>query len=281
MRKAIKVLLAVVVLVVVGLGVLWLSLDRIAKSAIERGATYALGVPTTVGDVNLGLLRGEVTIRELAVANPEGFQTPHLMRLGQVAVHVRPGSLLEDTIEVREFTMDDLDLHLEQKVGSCNFSVVLANLKRFGSGEAKGELDKGEGKKVAVNRVLLRNLVAHVQLLPVGGKATTLTVQIPEIELNDVTDEAGGVRIAALTARLVPAILAAVLEKGKGTLPEGLRGDLSGQLSEATKAIGGGAARLVEQAGQDLEKTLKGIGKPLEGLLRGRKDAADKEPSAP
>jgi hypothetical protein len=51
-------------------------------------------------------------------------------------------------------------------------------------------------------------------------------------------------------------------------------------VSETAEAIGG-ASRLVEQAGQDLEKTLKGLGKPLERFLPGRQGDADKEPSSP
>jgi hypothetical protein len=281
MRKAVKILLAVGVLVVAALVVLWLALDWIAESAIEHGATYALGVPTTVGDVDLSLLGGEVTIRELAVANPEGFQTPHMMRLDRLNVRVRPGSLMEDAVEVEQFVIEGLDVYIEQKIGKSNVSVILGNLEKFGT-EGGGEKKEAGGKKLKVGHVQIRNVVAHVQVLPIGGQTSTLTVKVPEILLDDVTsDSGGGVVIAELAARLVPAVLAAILEKGKGVLPDDLAKDLGDGVGRTAQALGTGAGRLVNQVGKGVGGALKGLGKPLERFLPGRKGDADKEPSSP
>ena len=62
MRRLVKIL-GLVLLVLIALGVvLWLTIDSIAKTGIERGGTYALGVPTTVDSVSLSLLGGEMRI---------------------------------------------------------------------------------------------------------------------------------------------------------------------------------------------------------------------------
>lgn len=240
---------------------------------------------TRVDSVRLSLLKGELGMTGLVVSNPEGFKTPHLLKTGQLDLALRPGSVLEETVEINRFELDGVDLHLEQKPGTTNVSVILENIARL-SGDKTEEETKG-GKKVKVDRVVIRNVVAHIQVLPIGGEAATLTVKVPEIVLEDVTsDNADGVAMSELVRRLVPAILAAVVDKGKGIVPDADLGRLSGDVAAASKALGDGAGRLVNQVGGQAAKALeglgttakdagdkikKGIGGALEGLLKGKK----------
>jgi len=291
MRRILKIAVGTVVALLILAAVAWLAVDSLARTAIERGATYALGVPTHVDSVDVGLLGGHVRVEGLTVANPPGFQTPHLMKSGRLDVQADPGSLLGDTVVANRFELDGLDLHVEQKLGGSNISTVLENIKSK-AGEKPEETEEGAGRKVRVDRIVLRNVVAHVQVLPVGGEATTLNVEVPEIVLEGVTsDNAGGVAIGELTRRLVPAILAAVVSKGKGVLPDADLSRLSGDVASAAQALGAGAGRLVHQIGGDAAKTLEGLGSKVkeagESLKKGLGDAlrgilgGRKEPDAP
>jgi hypothetical protein len=263
-RKLLKIVVAVLVLIVIALVVGWMAIDSIAKTAIERGGTYALGVPTQVNSVSLGLLRGEITIRGLTVGNPEGFKTPHLIKTGTVELAVRPGSLLSDTIQVNRFEIDGLDLNFEQKLGSSNISVIVGNTKKAGGGKA-GEAQPSGGKKVKADRVVVRNVVAHVQVLPVGGQASTLDVKVPEIVLTDVgSDGAGGATVSELVRKLVPAILVAVVEKCKGVVPDADLNRLSSDLGKTLEGLGTSA----RQAGENLQK---GAGDAIKKIFGGLK----------
>jgi hypothetical protein len=286
-KKLLKILLGVVIVVALALVIGWLSINAIAKAAVERGGTYALGEDTRLDKASVSLLGGEVDLRGLTVANPEGYKTPHFVKVGRIDVAVRPGSLMGDTIEVNRFEIDDLDVYLEQKVGTSNASVILANASKVGGGKdtsAKPEAGKEpSGKKVKVDSIILRNVTAHVQVLPIGGQASMLTVKIPEITMKDVTsDNAGGVAVSELIRRLVPAILAAIVEKGKGIIPDADLKQLSGDIASATQAIGAGAANLAAQAGGEAAKLIEGAGdaakgagdsmkKGLEGIFGGKK----------
>jgi hypothetical protein len=289
MKKALKVVIGIVVVIAVVLGAAWLMIDHLAKAGIERGGTYALGVPTRVDTVSLRLLKGELDLAGLTVANPEGYKTPHLLKTGRLDVAMRPASVLGDAIEVNRFELDGVDLHLEQKPGTSNVSVILDNIARL-SGEKRGEAEGGT--KVKVDRIVIRNVVAHIQVLPIGGEATTLTVKVPEIVLEGVTnDNAQGVAVSELVRRLVPAILAAVVDKGKGIIPDADLGRLGDSVAATSKALGAGAGKLVQQVGgraaealQGLGTTVKGagekikegVGGALEGLLGGKKKGEEK-----
>ncbi|NJN14401.1 MAG: hypothetical protein HC813_01800 [Planctomycetes bacterium] len=72
MRKARKILLIVLaLLILVALSIpLWV--DHAAKVAVESGGSSALGVPTHLGEVSLGLFGGTCELGNLRIDNPEG-----------------------------------------------------------------------------------------------------------------------------------------------------------------------------------------------------------------
>jgi uncharacterized protein involved in outer membrane biogenesis len=282
MKKALKIIGIIVGVLVVLLLVAWLMIDRIAKAGIEKGGTYALGVNTTCDSVGLSLLKGELGVSGLTVANPEGFETPHFIKTGRVEVGVDTGTLLSNTIVVNRFELKGLDLNFEHGKGTTNVSAILDNLKSPEAGK-KAETPKEEGgRKVKINKVLLHDIVAHVQMLPLGGKASTLDIKIDELVLENVDSDGSGISVADLIRRLVPAVLAAIFERGKGVITDADFGKLGDQIGEATQSLGAGAAHLTKQAtenmgkaAKDAEESLKkggdAIKKGVEGLFGGRK----------
>jgi hypothetical protein len=301
MRKLLRRAIVLVVLLAILAIVVWLYLDKLAKTGIERGASYALGCKTTVDSVGLRPFSGEAQVNGLTVANPDGYKAPHLVKTGRFDVSIRTGSLMSDTIEVSRFELDGLDLYIEQTLGGSNVQKVLEHIEATAGGDEKNPTVEGDaGKKVKVDRIVIRNVEAHVQVLPIPGQASMLNVKVPEIVLEGVTsDNAQGVAVAELTRRLLPAIIAAVVEKGGGVLPKNLTAGLNAGVASATQAVGGVATKMVEQMGGQAAKFLErlrlpgakpadesaappaegeakpGIGNPLEGLkgiLGGKKD---------
>ena len=104
-------------------------------------------------------------------------------------------------------------------------------------------------------------------------------MNVPVIELKDVgSGSPNGVLVGDFFAQLFPAVVAGVMEKGKGVIPAGLLGELAGSVAEAGKALGEGAAKFIGQAGEgaaklfgDILKTGKNIGDKLPKLLPGKK----------
>jgi len=267
MRKLVKFALGILIVLVLLLAVVWLSIDYIAKAGIEAGGTYAFGVKTTVNSVSLGILSGQAKVNDLAIANPEGFKTPHLMKTGRIEVGVNTGSILGDTVQVDKFEIDGLDLNLEVNVGSTNISALLDNINKAAGGRKPQETKDSGGRKVKVGQVRISNVVAHVRALPIGGNATTLELKIPEIVLKNVTeDNAGGVAVPELMRRLVPAILAAVIEKGKGVIPDADLKRLGNDVAATAQALGAGAGRLVQQMGGDAGKAIEGLGTGIQKI---------------
>lgn len=254
-KLLVRIILAVVVIVLVAAIVGYLWLDSIAKAAVERGGTYAMGVDTTVAKVSLQPFGGKMQMQGLKVANPKGFNGAHLIQTGTFDVELVPGSLMGDTVVLKKFELDGLDLYIDQQMPKSNISVIMDNLKKLGGDEPKDE-KKSEGKKVQVDIITIRNVVAHVKVL--AGKP--LTIKVPKIQMKNVTgDNAAGVALPELVGRIVPAVLAAVLESGKGVLPADLTKVLQGDVSAVAAQLGGQVEDMVKGVQGDIGKALGGV----------------------
>jgi len=135
MKKLIKMVAVLLILLVLATVAVAFYIDTIAKTAIERGATYALGVETTLGSADVGLLSGTFSMGDLTVANPAGFESPYFTHLGQGDVEVALKTLRQETVELPTLTLTDLEIYLDKKEGKANYDVILENLKRFESQE--------------------------------------------------------------------------------------------------------------------------------------------------
>ncbi len=284
MKKLIKMVAVLLILLVLATVAVALYIDTIAKTAIERGATYALGVETTLGSADVGLLNGTFSMGDLTVANPSGFESPYFTHLGQGDVEVALKTLRQETVELPTLTLTDLEIYLDKKEGKANYDVILENLKRFESQE-NVQGDAG-GKKFIIEEVLIKNIMVHVQLLPLGGSLTKLDVPIDEIRLENVGSQTGrGVVMSELTGAIIKGVLIAIVQKGGGLVPDDILGDLGqglGSLAEIGVDAVTGLGDLINDAGGGLDEVteglgdaIKNIGDGLGGLLGGEKKKDD------
>ena len=87
MGKAIKGVMGVVaVLIVIVLIALWYvlgNLDRLVEAAIERVGPQVTGTSVLVSGVSISLKEGRGEISGLTIGNPDGFESPHALRIGK------------------------------------------------------------------------------------------------------------------------------------------------------------------------------------------------------
>lgn len=279
MKTLLKLVVVLIVLVVAAVIAAVLYIDTIAKRGVEKGATYALGVPTTLGSAHVGILAGTFDMKGVDVGNPPGFGTPHFLTLNDGDVAVSFASLREPTVVLPELNLTGIDVNLEKKEGKANYTVILDNLKKLESGKP-AEPSK-DGKKFIIKQVAIRDVTIHVDLLPIGGSQSRVDVPIKEIILTDVgsggVGGVGGATIDEVVNIIVKAVFAAAVQAGGGLIPQDIVGDLSGalaQLGDLNKfgmQIGGKPAELlggvVEKAAEGLSDGIeKGVGEALKGL---------------
>ena len=262
-----------VILGVVAVMVVFVSIDAIAKRAIERGTTYALGVRTTLDSADIGILSGEFRMKGLEVANPEGFTSDTFFRLGEGFVAVSLGSLRQDTVELPMLALTGVQMNLEKKAGSSNFGVITDNLKRFESGNSGRPGDSAKpGKNFIIREIVITDIDVTVDLLPIGGSLNRIEVPIQEVRLTDVGND--GLTTAEMTALVIKAIMAAVVANA-GDLPADLVNDLGGALGNLASLKDLGITQIVDikelKQAQDVAKSVDDAIKGLGSLFGGKK----------
>ncbi|MDJ0847333.1 MAG: hypothetical protein QNK04_03025 [Myxococcota bacterium] len=271
MRKlAIRGVAALVALLLLLVGGVALYSNEIVGTAIERGATYALGVDTRVGFVRLRLLPGDFTLRSLRIANPAGFDEPYFLDMSRAWIAVERESLRQPVVRIPSFELEGIDVALERRGQATNYGVITSNLKRFESGDpvdAPPE-DAGSETRFIVDRLTIRDVDAHVEWNQLASNATGVGVHIPEITLTDIgAHNAQGVVMSELTGIVLKAILGAVARYGTN-LPAAISGGLQAGLGGLTRVPGvvvSGAGRttvdkVADAVGGDVGDAVRGVG---------------------
>ena len=252
----------------------WFRVSRGARVAVERAGTQALGVETRLAKLERGILSGELDLGDLSVANPPGFSTPHFLTLDQGRFEVSLGTLTSSRIDAPLLELSGLELSLEKHAGRTNYGAILDSLQDASGGGAKTEepAAEGGGKTFLLREVVLRDVSAHVDLLPEGGELTVVDVTLPELRLHDVG--AGGAPLSSIVGDIVQALLAAVGDAAAGRIPDAVRGELESRLAQISLDARG----LRERAGKaledldpaELEGAVKEAGGLLDKVLRGK-----------
>jgi hypothetical protein len=278
------------VLVIAGVLIAFAAIDGIAKRAIERGGSYALGVDTRVSSVNVGVFSGKFSMSDLMVKNPAagGFTSPHFLSLGDGGLEVSLATLRQPTVELPQLHLSEIDVNLEKKAGQTNYGVILETVKqKTGGGDQPKPTPPADEKRFIIHDLDIQNVAVHVDL--VGGPGavadlTKVTVPIDRIRLHDVGKTGQGVggtgvTMSELSGLIVKAVLAAAAEKGGGIIPADVLGDLQGKLAafgdldqlkmDVTATAQKKVEELQKQAGEEAKKQLDQATEKLKGLIPG------------
>ncbi len=271
MKKILTALGIILVLLVVLVFVLFTMFgNKALKMGVETGGTAALKVPVSLQDANLSILGGKVELSGLNIKNPEGYQHPDFMSMGKAAVALNIKSLLSETIEIQKIQLDDIQLTLEQKgLSENNLQAILNNLPK--SDKPADTSTESSGKKLVIRELIINGVQVKAKLLPIPGKADTVTLKVNPIVLNDIGSDKP-VNAAELTSKVLTAIAGGVAEQGKDLLPIDMIDSIGKGLAEQGQKIMQTGQQALEEVGKTGENLLKGagdVGKGATDALKG------------
>ena len=98
-------------------------LDSVVETRVERAASMAFGTKVKVTGVRTNLRDGTLTVEQISVANPPGFENPYAMRLNSVQAVVD-----YDGLEIKQLAIKNPEFHVEEHDGKTNFGQMLQAL---------------------------------------------------------------------------------------------------------------------------------------------------------
>jgi hypothetical protein len=250
-----RALVVLFLLGVVGVAGVWIFLNPIVSTAIEKGSTYATGVDTKVGNVDASVLAGHFGLKELTLANPPGFRPEPFLHIASAQAAWQNGTILSKTITMDEFVVDGVDVNLERAGSGTNYGKILDHLGQLSGG---GEKDKPKettgGKTLVIKKIEIKNVRAGLHLSGVPVASGSFEVKVPSIVIQDFRSDGSTTEIVAkLTRVLLQSILENVLSAGKDIFPA----DIVKDLGSGLKSVG---ATLEESAKSAIDDAIKGVG---------------------
>src|SRR5204863_1175523 len=114
MKKLIlRIALGVVILVIVALVVVFFSLNSIVKRGVETVGPKLTQVDMRLKAAELSPLSGNGRLTGLFVGNPQGYQTPSAIQVGDIKVGLQISSVMSDTLVVDQVNIQAPELTFE------------------------------------------------------------------------------------------------------------------------------------------------------------------------
>lgn len=265
MKTGKKILMSLLVILIAVIVLISISIhlfgDRALKAGIEMGAEHALKVDVRLDDAALSIFGGKLNLNRLEIDNPQGYQHPNLMTLGNAFVAVNIRSLLSDTVEIEKIQLDHVSLTIEQKGLTNNLQEILNNLPKS---DAPAKPSDKPGKNLRIKELQINGVEVNAKLLPVPGRADTVKLRVAPITLTDLgTDE--DIDVAQLTGIILVAIANGVMEQGKDLLPL----DMLNNLSEGVLGVGQDILKQGTDLGKGILEGAGDVGKGATDAIRG------------
>ncbi|MCC7016061.1 MAG: hypothetical protein IT564_02510 [Rhodospirillales bacterium] len=250
--------LTAIVVAVVAVTVLMSNIGALTRAVVEKYGREALQAKVTLADADVSLKSGQGQLKGLVVGNPKGFATPSALRFGEVKVTLDVARTTKDVIVLKEVLIAKPEATYEFASGGSNFDVLQRNAQAYartmGAGAPKKEEKKGEGPKLIIDNLYVRDGKVGVSHAALKGKQ--LDAPLPNIHLKDIGKEKKGATPEEVGERLMASI-------GRGA--QGAVGTLNldkmlGEAGGLAKGAAEGAAKAAGEAAGGAAKALEGAG---------------------
>lgn len=272
-KKIVKFFIGLIVVLLILLVAFFFFMDSIVEKGINTAAPALIGVNTHVDSVSISPIKGIVHLKNLTLANPEGYSTDKkLFEVTEFYVNINMASLFSDTITIRKILITGASCTYELKKGTSNIDALIAKLNKGASAEPQTKTEpvpadqpqeKKPGKKVIIDELSINDTRLAYSSSMTAGQFVNLP--IGTITLKDIGKKDGGVTFSEALTQIMNAMLnginSAISSVGD------ILGSTTKSATDATKAT-------TEALNSGVKDTTKAVGSALDevgGLFKSKK----------
>jgi uncharacterized protein involved in outer membrane biogenesis len=261
-KLLLRIALALVVLLIAGIVVLTLNLDRGIKKVVETVGPQITQVPVTLDGVSLSVFSGSGALKGLTIGNPDGYKTPEAMSVGLASLAVKPSSIFSDKIVVKHIRIEAPKITFELGPGGNNLQRIQKNLEAASGGGSPATpadpapaKETGPGKKLQVDEVVVTGGVVTFGVAALGGKV--YEAPLPEVRLEKLGQGPEGITAAELGKVILSKINQTAIETYGDKLAEASAAALNELTARATNAVNEATSDAIQNATKKLDKLFK------------------------
>jgi len=291
LRKILWISGGAAVLLIALAAVLFVVRDAVVAAAVTRVGSYFTGTAVTLDSFDSSL-SGRIELRGLRVGNPAGYHNKHAFSLDRVCLHLVPGTLFSERIELKEISVSGMRVAYEPVLDGSNLQDIQQHLEEVTGAEDSETADAAAPEKEpeakpdeAGKQVVIRLLSVDDYAVTLASPAikTSFTVPLPPVRMTDVGD---GRPLADTLTQLYNEMLKSVF-----TVLNSAGGAVASALGDAAKASASGVSAVgntvvssfdgaVRSAGDGMEAAGKHVAESVGGIWDGILDGASSRKSA-
>ena len=215
MKTGSKVLIGLVLFIVIAVAAtfyyVWMSLDSLVETAIEKYGSQVTQTAVQVQAVKLQqtLAQGKGSIAGISVANPQGFSTPYAFTLGQIQTKIDIKTITQNPIVIDEILVAAPQMFFEiNNERKANFNVLKDNINSAIPAKPAGKQVEAKPSdtdtKIIIRRLLIQDGQVEATIIPLDSKQ--LSTQLPRIELHNLGGK-GGSTPAEITRQVLDVVV--------------------------------------------------------------------------
>ncbi|MFC1704365.1 hypothetical protein ACFL1E_06265 [Candidatus Omnitrophota bacterium] len=268
-----KVLMALIIIVIIAAGILYVAKDIIAQRALSAGIEAATGLKATTSGVKVDILNTLVSLHDLQVLNPLEFKDKVMVDMPVFFVDFNLDALLKNQVHLWEARLNLRELVLvKNEKGQLNIN-SLRNLK--GASDKQDTMGAKEASAPPEFQIDILDLsIGKVIYKDYSQGATPQITEFPvniEQRFENITDVSALIKII-LTKALMNTALANLTQLDFGAFQEGVTG-MATQVSEEAQAQVEQAVESGKQMGEEMQaeaqETIENLQETLEGTIEG------------
>jgi hypothetical protein len=237
MKKAVSIIIAVIVAVAAIVLLLLSNLNSLVAKVIEEQGGKVTQTSVRVSGVEISLREGRGSIEGLRVASPDGYKARDAFTLEDITVDIDIKSLRQEPIVIDEIRIKAPAVNVEvTKTGASNIEELRKNVQAYAADQG-GESDESRrrSKRIRIDQFVFEEGSVVVDASALGLEKRTIT--LPEIRLIDVGGSEG-----APPDEIAKIILAAVAKKAtseiaSSELGRSIRDELGGSITDKAKGL--------------------------------------------
>jgi len=258
-KALLKIVGVLLLLVVIGVVVLVMNLDKGIKAAVETLGPKFTQSEVTLNKVSLSARSGEGSLQGLVVGNPAGFESANAFSLGEIAIALDTETVGSEVIIINSIRILKPEITYEKGKSLSNLQQLQKNVQQaVGTSGKTADGESAESSK----KMIIRDLVFS------GGKihysnpllsSETIQLDLPEIHLSGIGEKSGG----ATAVEVVDQVISVVNKQVSNAIIN----------SDAVKDLGKQVTDRVDQEKSKLEEKKQ----ELEGSLQNLKGVFDRD----
>jgi len=248
-----KYIFLAILLTIVG-AVVWVmtSYETIVKNIVHKYGSQIVGTDVSIKGLDIALFDGEASVKEIVVANPKGYKTPHFISLGGISVKVDTNSILSDTIVIESIVVEKPSLSYEI------ISLTQNNVKEIQNNITKNtastdQVEKKDVKEVtetpkkesASKKVVIKHLQIKSGEIIAAMPGGDVTVPLPDVDMRNI----GAAKEGESVSKVITTIMNRILSTASKAITSSKLTDLKNVAEENLNSVVGDVKDRVKKLG--------------------------------